>query len=956
MLIKKNIKETEEKTEELEELKELEEEKKFFCIDTRIRDVKEKTYAINYCKTLEEDESIIVMEEFKPYIYIKHPFENTLEKTKLLESKIKILLEEKNITIQKTKIEEFKKNIKEKIKSEEKKIIRVEKEKEEENLIIQKETEETIYLLKLYFNSLKEYFEAKEIIKENPQNFIELYSKTSLKKKYYIEKNLTPLTLWSSNLYALPMTRVKVYETKKIIQEDTLTYENPNIMSLSLYYEEFLDKILFKDNSIKTTVLVQQKYELEKCKIITWKKIKVIGEYCKIEYYDSELDLLKELERTIALEKPIVISGYNTDEIEFPRIMKRIEKYKGKVDFKISDDFSKPYKARLGYTLNGFIHLDLKKTTNNIKILDEYEEIYYLLEESQIKRNEEKPFYDEIEDNKLLLTTTKKIYPLLVELSKLTLESLFDISRFETYKYYQSYYETYTLKNKIYYEEYIEDYEEYYLPKINDILFSKENNIQKNFVKEIIKIKFLYPIIALKKNVSKEIMNCECCKKESERTWFCEKKISNNNKILTQIIEKYDLYNEILQKNPVLRKQNSIVYSKLKVYELLLKSYEYSIRNRKSTLYFPEGDSIIKEEIKKIIRELAEKNNDIIAFSEEKLFLKQPLKKEETEEKDEKNMIEESKEKNIEEKKTIIEETKEEIQKKEIREEYDNIKSIIKKENGIIKKILLEKKVKEKNIIEKIIEKTEETIEDIKNIFTTKKLETKKEIQEYFEQKNILFKNKIEIEKLIGGFVYKIEEQKTKPNINYSYITEEYEYKIKEKNKFKNYCNYAILLRDTLSRRIIDLLNEEKTDKEQKKLKEKKDIKEEIKSFLEKKIKKLINCEVEYEDLIIKNKLYKNLELYEKETLFVKAAEELKLLGYDVKKNSIIPYIVVEEEKKIIIPTKENYNLLKNKFFHIDKDYYLYRQIYPLIKNILESLNFKEEEIKELFYKIKMLN
>ncbi len=444
-------------------------------------------------------------------------------------------------------------------------------------------------------------------------------------------------------------------------------------------------------------------------------------------------------------------------------------------------------------------------------------------------------------------------------------------------------------------------------------------------------------------------MNCECCKKESKRTWFCEKEISNNNKILKAIIEKYDLYNKIIQKNPILKKQNSIVYSKLKVYELLLKSYEHSIRNRKSTLYFPEGDSIIKEEIKKIIKELAEKNENIIAFSEEKIFLKKPLKTKQEENKEKENKTEEIEEENeIKEKEQekVEEKNKEEKQEKE--QEETTIKSIIKKEKGIIKKITIKVK-EENNIIEKIIEKTEEKIQDIKNIFTTKKIESLEEIKDYFEQKNILFKNKIEVEKLIGGFVYRIEEQKGKTNINYSYITENYEYKIKEKNRFKNYCNYAILLRDTLSRRIIELLEKKEKNKEI-------NIKEEIKTFLEKKLKKLTNCEIEYEDLIIKNKLYKNLELYEKETLFVKAAEELKLLGYEIKKNSIIPYIVIEEDKKIIIPTKENFELLKQKFFHIDKEYYLYRQIYPLIKNILESINFKEEEIQQIFYKIKMLN
>ncbi len=954
---------------QLDELKELEEEKKFFCIDTRIRDIKEKSYAINYCKTLEDDESIIVMEEFQPYIFIKYPFENANEKTDFLKEKIKNELANNNIKIKKITIEEFKKNIEEKNKQKTG-IIKIEKE-ENKNIneaINEKTNKNTVKILKIYFENLKDYFKTKEIIKNNPQHYIELYSKTSLKKKYYVENNLTPLTLWSSNLYALPMMRVKVYSTNKIIQEDNLTYENPNILSFSTYYEEFLDKILLKDNSIKSLILVEKKEEIEKCKIITWKKEKIIGENCRIEYSDSELDLLKEFERTIALEKPIVISGYNTDEVDFPRIMKRVEKYQGKVDFKISDDFSKPYKARLGYTLNGFVHLDLKKTTKNLEMLKEYEEIHYLLEESQLKIEENT--LDEIEENKLLLATTKKLYPLLVELSKITLESLFDISRFENYKFYQSYYETYTLKNKIYYEEYVEDYEEYSLPKVNDMLFLKNNN----FVKSLIQIKFLYPIVSLQKNVSKEIMNCDCCKKENERIWFCEKKVSNNFKILKGIIEKYDLYQEILEKNPVLKK-NTMVYYKSKVYELLLRSYEHSIRNRKSTLYFPEGDSIIKEEIKKTIKNLAEKNSNIIAFSEEYLFLKQKLEEKKEESNEEKNKKEQKEGKTTETKtaetkqiEKIIKE-KEETEKEEAKEkniEENNKKNnkeiknktIIKKINGIIKKvnIKIEEDNKNQTIIERLKEVKENIIEGIEEFFTKEKNEfTLLDLKEYFEQKNMFFKNKIMQEELIGGFVYKLEDKNI---INYSYITKNYEYKIKEKNKFKNYCNYAILLRDTLSRKIIDLLNEkieEKNNEEKTKKIVDEKFKEEIKSFLEKKIKKLYEDTIDYKDLIITKKLYRNLELYEKETLFVKAAEELKLLGYEVKKNSIIPYIVVEEDKKIIVPTKENFDLIKQKFFHINKEYYLYKQIYPLIKNILEHFNLKEE-IEELFYKIKMTN
>ena len=558
---------------------------KFFSIDTRIRDVNGKVRALHFCRTLDEDEPIIVADDsFRPYSIVKHPFDEPYEK---MRDKILSLWEsqrESSIYIRKVELSRLDKKIE---------AARVE------------------------FDTLTDFFEFKRMIKQKPESYIESYRWASVKKRYFIQRNLLPMTVWEAELTIMPMQgRVKAYIASELIQKDKMQYSNPDIMSFSFFYDGFMKKILLDSEPVSTSIFHTSKG----CRVITWKRSGAKAD-CQVEHLQSEIDMIERWSRVISSEKPIILAGHNSDEIDFPRIIRRSEKYsesanRGRIDF--SDDFSNPYKTRLGMSVHGFVHLDLKKTTEALNGIKGFEYLSELLDDMQMKSAassllQSTNFEMEVDSTRAMHSAARKIYPLYSELSTLCMESFFDLSRYEPGRIFLSYYETNCLMNGIYYDEAYYDENDYTIPGPRDFYnFEGESSTRAT---AMLQFRFYYALEAASKNMSRETLNCKCCKKENERVWFCEKRNSQLKGILKALTGQYARYKGIINDlSPEALK------ARLAAYEMLLLGFENAMANRRNPLYLPEAAGILAKNKEILLEEIMKQEGTIAASGNGELF------------------------------------------------------------------------------------------------------------------------------------------------------------------------------------------------------------------------------------------------------------------------------------------------------------------------------------------------
>lgn len=183
-------------------------------------------------------------------------------------------------------------------------------------------------------------------------------------------------------------------------------------------------------------------------KVITWKKHKEIP---NVEYVKDEAELLEKFAETIKKISPDFLVGYFTDGFDFPYIKARANKFKVKLD--IGLDGSQPKFSRGGAKVfstakvDGIVHIDLLRfietaysqymssetlSLNEVakEFLGDTKKEHEHKHSSKISGDEWTKYFEyNLHDSVLTYKIFEKIWPDLIEFTRVMHEPVFDVSR-----------------------------------------------------------------------------------------------------------------------------------------------------------------------------------------------------------------------------------------------------------------------------------------------------------------------------------------------------------------------------------------------------------------------------------------------------------------------------------------------------------------------------------------------
>jgi len=331
-----------------------------------------------------------------------------------------------------------------------------------------------------------------------------------------------------------------------------------------------------EDGKQKIVMLSMKSKNFEK--VLTYRKDKHYGKF--VEVINDEKELIEKFVEIINKENPDILLGYNSDLFDMQVIQQRADELK--VDLTLSRDFSKlkfARRARISAArFKGRIHIDLFEFINNIlspqlqtevltlddvsaellgdkKIEIEYEEI---LESWRKGKDLAKLAEYCLKDSELTLRLGEFILPQIFQLSRLSGQLPFDVSRM-TYSQLVEWY----LSKRAFAMNYIIPNQ----PKWEEIQTRREvSPYVGGYVKEpiaglhediaVMDFRSLYPSLMVTYNVSPEMLNCSCCRKDryeipETNYWFCKKRKGFISSVVEDLIKRR---NEIKNKMKELKK------------------------------------------------------------------------------------------------------------------------------------------------------------------------------------------------------------------------------------------------------------------------------------------------------------------------------------------------------------------------------------------------------------------
>ncbi len=296
-------------------------------------------------------------------------------------------------------------------------------------------------------------------------------------------------------------------------------------------------------------------------KVLTYKKAKY-PEW--VECLKDEKEILKRFVEIVNQLDPDVIVTFNGDGFDFPVVMKRAEKLK--IALNIGRDGSEPKfsrRARISSArIGGRVHVDIFVFINNIlspsldtevltldavsaellgdhKIEMKYEEI---LEAWYKSKDLSKLAEYNLKDSELTFKLAELLLPQILEIAGFIGQTLFDTSRM-TYSQIDEWY----LSRRAVEENRIIPNQ----PKWEEIQRRRAFTYTGGYVKEpiagiheniaVIDFRSLYPSIIATFNISPEMLDGPCKKKEKvpgKNYWFCQDQKGFVSKILEELIER----------------------------------------------------------------------------------------------------------------------------------------------------------------------------------------------------------------------------------------------------------------------------------------------------------------------------------------------------------------------------------------------------------------------------------
>jgi DNA polymerase I/DNA polymerase-2 len=358
----------------------------------------------------------------------------------------------------------------------------------------------------------------------------------------------------------------KIIKIEKIKAIDSDATPELKLMSFDIETVE-------EDGKQKIVMLSMKSKDFEK--VLTYQKDKHYGKY--VEVLKGEKELLEKFVEYVNKQDLDILLGFNSDLFDMQIIQQRADELK--VNLKLSRDFSNlkfARRARISSArFKGLVHIDLFEFISNVispqlqtevlsldavsaellgdgKIEIEYEEILELWRKG---KDLGKLAEYCLKDSELALRLGEFILPQIRELSKLSGQLLFDVSRM-TYSQLVEWY----LSKRAFAMNYIIPNQ----PKWEEIQKRREiSPYVGGFVKEpiaglhediaVMDFRSLYPSIIASFNISPEMLNCSCCRKDGyevpeTKYWFCKRKKGFVSTVIKDLIEKRAQIKEKMKK------------------------------------------------------------------------------------------------------------------------------------------------------------------------------------------------------------------------------------------------------------------------------------------------------------------------------------------------------------------------------------------------------------------------
>jgi DNA polymerase elongation subunit (family B) len=181
-------------------------------------------------------------------------------------------------------------------------------------------------------------------------------------------------------------------------------------------------------------------------KVLTWKKLKTKHNY--VEFFKDEAEMLEAFVKYVKEQSPDILVGYFSDGFDLPYLRARAEK--NKVRLSLGLDNSQPKFTRgaiLTGKISGIIHLDLLRfiqtayaqylqsetlSLNEVasELLGEKKADFNVYEAVKSGHPDWEKFFEyNLQDSVLTYKLTEKLWPDILELTKIVEEPIFNISR-----------------------------------------------------------------------------------------------------------------------------------------------------------------------------------------------------------------------------------------------------------------------------------------------------------------------------------------------------------------------------------------------------------------------------------------------------------------------------------------------------------------------------------------------
>jgi len=385
--------------------------------------------------------------------------------------------------------------------------------------------------------------------------------------------------LMDMSLSGLSYVEIDAEETKERVGEkEAFTAKKINNLSWkppSLKILAFDTEVIELKRGERNLIMIST-YGKDLKKILTFKEADY-PDY--VEVVKDEKELIKRFVQIIREYDPDIICGYNTDLYDFVVLRERAQKLRVSLA-DLSRDLSGvtlSRRARFSTArLKGRVHIDIFNFINNIlspilqtevlsldavssEILgDEKIEMQYYQIIEAWQKGKELPRLAEycLKDSELAYRLTETLLPQIIQNTFIVGQSLYDVSRMTYSQLVEWFYSKKAKQTKRIIPN---------QPKFDEIKARQKETYMGGYVKEpelglheniaVVDFASLYPSIISTYNISKETLNCECCKGDGYKVyglsyWFCKKKDGFESTVIKELLSEREKIKEKIKELP----------------------------------------------------------------------------------------------------------------------------------------------------------------------------------------------------------------------------------------------------------------------------------------------------------------------------------------------------------------------------------------------------------------------